>query len=110
MDTGTNKQILHPESHPVGRVVIDNRGRNVWQWNDSQLDSTTIMLKRLENDELALEPTRRLRRPDRQDPKTGQAPKSGRRDQLSGTTGLDLQIEQTFRVKPGGGFDPYNRF
>ena len=33
----------------AGHVAADSRGRNVWQWNDSQLDSTTIMLQRLEN-------------------------------------------------------------
>jgi hypothetical protein len=109
MDTGRNKQISHPESQPVGRVVIDNRGRNVWQWSDSQLDSTTIMLKRLENSELALEPTRRLRRPDREGPRPAAARKSAGRDTSTGATGLDLQIEQTFRLRPGGGFDPYNR-
>ena len=41
----------------AGRIEVDSRGRNVWQWNDSQLDSTTILLRRLDNDALELEST-----------------------------------------------------
>ena len=48
----------HPDA--VGHVVVDSRGRNVWQWDDEQLDSTSILLKRLDNDALAIEPTRRV--------------------------------------------------
>ncbi|HVS22745.1 MAG TPA: hypothetical protein VMU03_03385 [Gammaproteobacteria bacterium] len=45
---------------PAGRVEFDNRGRNVWRWAREALDSTSILLKRLENKDLALEPTRKV--------------------------------------------------
>jgi hypothetical protein len=109
MDTGRNKQIPHPESDSAGRVVIDSRGRNVWRWNDDQLDSTSILLKRLDNAELALEPTRQLRRPDAASAgKATDAPAA--KSPSKGSIGPGgLQIEQTFSIKLGGGFDPYNR-
>lgn len=47
----------------TGRVTVDSRGRNVWQW-ENENDSTSLLLKQLENDALALEPTRNFRRPD----------------------------------------------
>lgn len=109
MDTGRNKQIPQPESDSPGRVVIDSRGRNVWQWKDDQLDSTSILLKRLDNAELALEPTRQLRRPDAAGArKAAAAPADKSRSKDSSGSG-ELKIEQTFSIKLGGGFDPYNR-
>lgn len=111
MDTGRNKQIPQPESDAPGRVVIDSRGRNVWRWNDDQLDSTSILLKRLDNADLALEPTRQLRRPGTAGTagasKAPAEPAGKSRSNASGPSGL--QIEQTFSIKLGGGFDPYNR-
>jgi hypothetical protein len=109
MDTARHKQIPSSEAQSAGRVVIDSRGRNVWQWNDDQLDSTTIMLKRLDNAELALESTRKVRRPE---PVRGARPRAGKsragcRDDAN--TLEELRIEQTFNVKLGSGFDPYNR-
>ncbi|HUF72024.1 MAG TPA: hypothetical protein VMR74_03890 [Gammaproteobacteria bacterium] len=100
MDTGRNKQIPGPGSNPAGRVVIDSRGRNVWQWNDDQLDSTSIVLKRLDNSALALEPTRQVR---------GLKSSNAAQKSSSDGTSSELRIEQTFKVKLGGGFDPYNR-
>lgn len=130
MDTGRNKQL---PTHG-GRVVIDSRGRNVWQWNDDQLDSTSIVLKRLDNTALALEPTRQVRKLGKAEegnsfdaqgrasaaPRRSSAAARGRAassaqarsnapgsnaDSFSG----ELRIEQTFKLKLGGGFDPYNR-
>jgi hypothetical protein len=76
-----------------GRVQIDQRGRNVWHWNDDQMDSTSILLKRLENTELELEPTRKVR-----------AQKS------AAPAGKDdLDYTATLGTGSDGGFDPYNR-
>ena len=118
MDTGRHKRPKGGnDTHAPGRVVIDSRGRNVWQWSDDQLDSTTIMLKRLDNADLALEPTRRVRKPDLSRERGAVPGRSGSdaRDQAghrdagtierSGT----LSIEQTIDLDPGGGFDPYNK-
>ena len=56
------KPRLRPTTrHSGGRVVQDDRGNNVWDWNGQtgvlELDSTTILLKRLENEDLALAET-----------------------------------------------------
>lgn len=124
MGTERNKQ-LRPgtSSDAPGRIAVDSRGRNIWQWNDDQLDSTTIMLQRLDNSALALEPTRNLERPDINSatmPKQGAAkPQQGAgrstssasRSRSTASGSESLRIEQTFNVKlgSGGGFDPYNR-
>jgi hypothetical protein len=60
-----------PDSGAPGHVVVDSRGRNVWQWNGANTDSTTSMLRSLDNPDLALEPTRQLRRPKAADPESG---------------------------------------
>ncbi|MDX1563559.1 MAG: hypothetical protein R3305_11565, partial [Gammaproteobacteria bacterium] len=80
------------KQRPAGHVTVDSRGRNVWQWDDKQLDSTTIMLRRLDNPELELEATRRLRKPDQGrsiERGSKSKPKSNSPDDVS------LSIEQT---------------
>jgi len=101
MDTGRNKQRQGADPKSPGRIAVDSRGRNVWQWDDNQLDSTSIVLKRLENSALALEPTRKVRRP-----KIEGDDKAKPRGE---DEAAEIRIEQTFNVKVGGGFDPYNR-
>jgi hypothetical protein len=44
----------------AGRVEVDNRGRNVWRWARDVIESTSVLLKRLENTDLALEPTQKV--------------------------------------------------
>ena len=84
-----------------GRVVVDSRGRNVWQWNDARvdIDSTTILLKRLENDALELETTQNVPRP-------AQADKQRRRPSKQAN---ELTLSESMRIEMGSGFDPYNR-
>lgn len=110
MDTAKNKQL----SEAPGRVVVDSRGRNVWQWSGDQLDSTTVMLQRLDNAALALEPTGSVRRPEidaadsaEPDARRDASRTRPRRSRTAESSG-DLSVEQTFTVKLGGGFDPYN--
>lgn len=45
---------------PPGRVVMDSRGHNVWRWSREGNDSTSVVLKRLDNQDLALEPTQKV--------------------------------------------------
>lgn len=108
MSTDRQKRIASADEKAAGRVVVDSRGRNVWQWDESQLDSTTIMLKSLDNSALALEPTLTVRKP-KIDPATGKvaAPDSVRVRQ-SDESG-SLEIEDTRRFDSGTSFDPYNR-
>lgn len=103
MDSSRIRKLTPGVHNPAGRVAVDSRGRNVWQWNDDQLDSTTIMLARLDNDALAIEPTRRQ-------PTLGQSPRIDADTSISAVFDPgDLSIEPTLKAKVGGGFDPYNR-
>jgi hypothetical protein len=100
MGDDTHKKLRPADQEPGGRVVADGRGRNVWQWSDTQLDSTSIVLKRLDNPALELEPTRRIAAPKRSGHCAG-VPSRRRPDQAI----LDESVDYT----PAGGFDPYNR-
>jgi hypothetical protein len=106
MDTGRNKT-LDSGKHPAsGRISTDCVGRNVWQWDGEEVDSTTIMLSRLENSALALEPTRKLPRPELTSGATGARSSARSRDSEKGSP---LTLEPTGKLRSGGGFDPYNR-
>lgn len=85
------------QSASAGRVVFDSRGNPVWEWNTACGDSTTILLKQLENDDLALEPTRTFRSIEK---RPQPAPASGKRAQKA----EPIELEER-----GKGFDPYNR-
>jgi hypothetical protein len=107
MDSGPHR--LKPDSadNPAGRVIVDARGRNVWQWKDEQLDSTTIMLRKLDNSSLALEPTRQVRKIDDSEAKDGR-PRSARGKRRGGDDRTSLSIDTTMSVEMGGGFNPYD--
>jgi hypothetical protein len=45
---------------PAGRIEFDSRGNSVWRWARDVLDSTSILLKRLDNTDLSLEQTAKL--------------------------------------------------
>jgi hypothetical protein len=88
-----------PESRePAGRVEFDSRGNSVWRWARDVLDSTSILLKRLDNKDLAIEPTQKV-------PVLGSKkvtkPGRPRRNPLS------LADDDGGRDQ-GGGFNPYN--
>jgi hypothetical protein len=115
-----------PADNRPGRVEFDSRGNSVWRWAKDVLDSTTIMLKRLDNKDLALEPTQKVPvmrgEPDKargQAAKPGAPSVGGRKaapaaDEGRSTKpakpphGRALDVEGTPRDKAGG-FDPYNR-
>ena len=93
-----------PGQEPAGRVEFDSRGNSVWRWAKDVLDSTSILLKRLENKDLALEPTQKVPiirgkgdRADKADKKTSRAK----------APELSVTAERGERDS-GGGFDPYN--
>lgn len=112
-----DKEPATPEApageEPVGRVEFDSRGNSVWRWARELLDSTSILLKRLENKDLALEPTRKV--PVLRGGKVGSADKVGRlgksgqpekKSSRPWTGGLGPSVDAGER--DGGGFDPYN--
>lgn len=88
-----------------GRVVFDSRGNPVWEWNTDAGDSTSVLLKQLENDDLALEPTRSFRSPHCAPAKSGRSnAERPRRTNADERQPFGLENEG-----PGKGFDPYNR-
>ena len=99
-DDPTKTQVLPPEDEPAGKVEFDGRGKAIWRWARDVLDSTSILLKRLDNKSLALEPTRKVpiikSNPTGRET-SGPRPKSRIQLSLSGPASRD-----------GGGFDPYN--
>src|SRR5688500_12264473 len=52
--------VTDPETESPGKVVVDSRGHSVWQWAKDVLENTSVLLKRLENKDLALEPTQKV--------------------------------------------------
>ena len=105
-------QAAEPPNEPVGRVEVDARGRNVWRWARDVLDSTSVLLKRLENNDLALEPTQKVpvvRTADAA-PK-GKAAKGGKMAEEPDVSSKKSQhpaLQRERRRETGGGFDPYN--
>lgn len=100
---------------PVGKVVIDSRGHNVWQWARDVLESTSVLLKRLENKDLALEPTQKIPvvREDELPPKGQKVGKPGAKAAAKvGEKQADASPRhpalQRARRREDGGFDPYN--
>jgi hypothetical protein len=94
---------------PVGRVVVDSRGHNVWQWARDVIESTSVLLKRLENNDLALEPTRKVpvvREEPAKAPKSKPAKKTAAQPPASRHPALPR--EGGHSRDGGGGFDPYN--
>jgi hypothetical protein len=133
MGRPSDKEIGPPPSEAAvdegrpGRVVVDNRGRNVWQWaKKAALDSTSILIKRLENTDLALEPTQRVPVVPNAPPGKPQVPASAKTaaKPTEGRLGHKANPADARSQKPakpaepargarrvadsGGGFDPYN--
>jgi len=102
-----------PSQEPAGRVEFDSRGNSVWRWARDVLDSTSILLKRLENKDLALEPTRKVPVISEKDakrstakPGDSKAKASKEADAKSAARHPAMQRERP--REGGGGFDPYN--
>jgi len=101
-----------PAPEPVGRVEVDARGRNVWRWARDVIDSTSVLLKRLENKDLALEPTQKVpvvRAADAA--RKGKAAKGFRAAEEPAGSSASPQhpaLKRNRRRENGGGFDPSN--
>jgi len=94
---------------PAGKVEIDSHGNRVWRWAKEVLESTSVLLKRLDNKDLALEPTQKV-------PVLGGADRPrekqpAARGAASGSDENDKPRHPAARRERGdrgGGFDPYN--
>lgn len=116
----------------AGQVEFDSRGNSVWRWTGPpDLDTTTHLLKRLDNAELQLEPTRSVPIPGsraaadraggvnpraRAEPRGAwpETPRAGRhRDSTTKRSDRGTSSDpQPFAIADDeprrGGFDPYN--
>ena len=99
-----------------GKVVVDSRGNSVWQWAKDVLENTSVLLKRLENKDLALEPTQKVPvLPEAKAGEKGAGP--AKRTDSNARAAKAAAVKSTNwhpAIKPdhggdrGGGFDPYN--
>lgn len=107
-----------PEPESPGKVVVDSRGHSVWQWAKDVLENTSVLLKRLENKDLALESTQKVpivpgAQPDDKDagPKAAKPGDSNAKAAKDAAT-KSRQWHPAMKADPksdrGGGFDPYN--
>jgi hypothetical protein len=107
-ETATPEQPASQEA--AGRVEFDSRGNSVWRWARDVLDSTSILLKRLENKDLAIEPTRKV--PvlgSKKIAKPGNASDPTKSAKSKRGTPLTLAAEDDDGGRDqGGGFNPYN--
>lgn len=91
-----------------GHVEFDSRGNSVWRWKNAGADSTSIVLKRLDNDALQLEPTQSVPLPARGEPRDKRISRPRQRvDGDARSVNGELSIEKTRSVKMGG-FNPYD--
>ena len=107
-----------PEPESPGKVVVDSRGHSVWQWAKDVLENTSVLLKRLENKDLALEPTQKVPiLPGRQPAEKGASPRAAKRPDSNAKAAKETASKSADwhpALRPdqggdrGGGFDPYN--
>ena len=94
--TGDDKSIRPLKDNAAGKVVKDEAGSR-WEWDHAQQDDTSHLLRKLNNDELAIEQTN-IR------PKPFSARGS---HQTSAATPPSKPLKKPAR-DAGGGFDPYD--
>jgi len=101
----------------AGRVEFKG-GKAVWEWAEHENDSTSILLKSLENPELELEKTQNTPLPRKLDPKAAvKAKAKAKADEKPRATKPSKPSAPKDDDNPwglpknrgGGGFDPYNR-
>ena len=97
----------------AGRVEFQG-GKSVWHWSQDQNESTSILLKSLENPDLELEKTQRTPVARPSDPKhvksaAKEQAKSGASVKKKGRKPDDENPWGLPQNRGGGGFDPYNR-
>ncbi|HZF27976.1 MAG TPA: hypothetical protein VE907_02565 [Gammaproteobacteria bacterium] len=107
-DTRTSAAVTTDHGAAGGRIEVDRQGNRVWRWAREVLDSTSILLKRLENQDLALEPTQKVPVVPATKPMAPGAPKADAKP-----VKRKERVELSVAPEPGrrdgvGGFDPYN--
>ncbi|HET8698205.1 MAG TPA: hypothetical protein VFO94_12000 [Gammaproteobacteria bacterium] len=106
-DDDTRTSAVTTDHGAAGRIEVDRQGNRVWRWARDMIDSTSILLKRLENQDLALEPTQKV--PVVPATKPG-SPRSANRDTKSAKRNARIELSMAPEADrdSAGGFDPYN--
>ena len=109
---GGEQQAREPTGRqPAGRVEHDSRGKAVWRWACDVLESTSVLLKRLENRDLAIEPTQKVpvMRGAQAQLQQGKGSRSvPEADDHDESAPRHPAAPRSKRRDTGGGFDPYN--
>jgi hypothetical protein len=107
-DRAVDETPTPPANEPAGKVEFDSRGNSVWRWARDVLESTSVLLKRLDNKDLALEPTQKVPvvRAAELPQKGSRA--HGREEKQPADSKAAHPAMQRERRRDGGGFDPYN--
>jgi hypothetical protein len=94
MTSGRDKWIRSIKDNPAGKVVTAPEG-NRWEWDRANEDETARLLRKLQNDELAIEQTDIVPNPKRgaKGRMAARAPESG---------------QPMKKRDAGGGFNPYD--
>ena len=95
------------QREPPGRVEFDSRGNSVWRWAKDVIESTSVLLKRLEVKDLALEPTQKVPVVGGADNSKPKRPRNGSVDDEASDKSRHPAARRD-RCDTGGGFDPYN--
>jgi hypothetical protein len=99
-----------PAREPAGRVEFDSRGNSVWRWARDVVESTSVLLKRLDNKDLALEPTQKvpvMKGVDKA-PAHGKPHPRAAKDVDAKPFPRHPALRGDRQRGGGGGFDPYN--
>jgi hypothetical protein len=103
MASGSDKWIRSIKDNPAGKVVADSPAGSRWQWESE--DETALQLKKLTNDDLAIEQTDIRPRP-------GPSPRSDKTKVAASTKAAAPRPIQPTKKAPardaGGGFNPYD--
>jgi hypothetical protein len=115
-----------------GKIEVDARGRNVWRWTREANDSTSVVLTRLDNADLKLEPTQKVpivrqvsakaaaakgatpkdKAPQGAAPTgkaaPGAAAKTSNKSAAGAQSSKKTVAHSSLQPDDGGGFDPYN--
>jgi hypothetical protein len=94
---GDDKSVRPLKDNAAGKVVADEAGSR-WEWNRAQQDDTSRLLRKLNNDELAIEQTNIRPRP---------YSARGTRRAAAGSP-PSKPLKQPASRDAGGGFDPYD--
>jgi hypothetical protein len=103
-DSSREKPTVTTDHGSAGRLEVDAAGNRVWRWASDSSDSTSILIKKLDNTSLSLEPT--LKVPVAGDGATN-TPMRNAPTRPANPKQKPLSVTTDKRDRDGG-FDPYN--